>query len=96
MLQLLTRLRRCVNHPWLLRRKPGDMAREDDLVVEDDGQLGVDMADFREDDASEYGRAISLVGQGVVEAMHKKLKERYELLTSEKDDSEPQDMVSSL
>lgn len=86
-----------MNHPWLLRRKPGDVARDDDLVVEDDHMLGADLGDFRADNASEYGRAVSVVGADVVEAMVKKLRERYEAMVAEGGDSEePHDMVSEV
>lgn len=91
-LQLLTRLRQCVNHPWLLRRKPGDTAQPDDLVVGGGDMLGSGTSDFRENDASEYGRAVSIVGPAVVETMVKKLKDRHESVLNE--DDGPLDMVS--
>lgn len=92
-LVLLTRLRQCVNHPWLLRRKPGDEEREGDLLV-DGAAIGADLGQCRDNDESEFGRAVAILGQATVEALVKKLEERHKRMTDEADLEENQDMVS--
>lgn len=91
-LVLLTRLRQCVNHPWLLRRAAGD-EREDDMMVSDDVFGGMDQ--YRSQDADEYGRAVALLGAPAVEALHKKLEDRYKAMTSDTD-GQPQDLECSI
>lgn len=92
-LVLLTRLRQCVNHPWLLRRKPGD-EREDDLLV-DEGAFGADLGQCRDNDEDEYGRAEALLGKEALKALVKKLEDRYERMTDEADQEDNQDLVSA-
>ncbi|WOO76591.1 putative ATP-dependent helicase [Vanrija pseudolonga] len=91
-LVLLTRLRQCVNHPWLLRRAPGD-EREDDMMVSDDVFGGMDQ--YRSQDADEYGRAVALLGAPAVEALRQKLEDRYKAMTSDAD-GQPQDLECSI
>lgn len=92
-LVLLLRLRQAVNHPWLLRRRPGEEAREDDLLVDDD-VLGANMTEARANDSDEYGRAVGLLGQPAVDVMREKLEERYNAMTDDAENDEPQDLVS--
>lgn len=90
---LLLRLRQCVNHPWLLRRKPGEAARDDDLLVDGDA-FGANLCQTRPDDSDEYGRAIALIGQDDVNNLVKKLEDRHLAVTAEDDDREDSpDMV---
>ncbi|KAL1413654.1 hypothetical protein Q8F55_001432 [Vanrija albida] len=91
-LVLLTRLRQCVNHPWLLRRPPGE-AQDDDMMVSDDVFGGMDQ--YRADDADEYGRVVALLGADGVEALRKKLEERYQAMISDTE-GEPQDLECSI
>lgn len=92
-LVLLTRLRQCVNHPWLLRRKPGDEEREGDLMV-DDAVFGADLGKCRNNDEDEYGRAVAHLGEPAVKDLVKKLEERYKTMTDEADQEVNQDLVS--
>ena len=92
---LLTRLRQCVNHPWLLRRRPGEIGSEDDLVVDDDA-FGADLGQCRASDSDEYGRAVAMLGPEVVDTLKKRLEERYQKVTSEVDETDSSDMVNKI
>lgn len=93
-LVLLTRLRQCVNHPWLLRRKPGEEASPDDTLVVGDELFGGDITKCCDNDSDEYGRAIGLLGAPAVDIMKRKLEERYQRMTGDADDQEDQELVS--
>ncbi|BEJ17347.1 hypothetical protein CspHIS471_0607480 [Cutaneotrichosporon sp. HIS471] len=88
-LVLLTRLRQAANHPWLLRRKPGDEGHDGDLLVDDEA-FGADLGQCRNNDEDEYGRAVAILGKAAVDALAKKLEERHERLSDEdvQDDKE--------
>jgi hypothetical protein len=94
-LVLLTRLRQCVNHPWLLRRKPGEERDMNDTLVVSDELLTGDITQCCKNDADEYGRAVGLLGRPVVDTIKRKLEERYQRMTNESLSVEDQDMVST-
>ncbi|KLT46105.1 hypothetical protein CC85DRAFT_310121 [Cutaneotrichosporon oleaginosum] len=89
-LVLLTRLRQAVNHPWLLRRKPGDEGAEDDLLI-DDAAFGADLGQCRDNDEAEFGRAVAILGKPVVDVLVKKLQERDERMNDEDDTNQDVD-----
>lgn len=94
-LVLLTRLRQCVNHPWLLRRRPGEEGHQDDMVVDDDVFTG-NMTSTRENDADEYGRAIAFLGKDEVEKLAKKIEDRHKAMCDEDTDSNDLDLDCSI
>jgi SNF2 family DNA or RNA helicase len=93
-LVLLTRLRQCVNHPWLLRRKPGEEGDDRDILVEEgvDEEFGGQADKSCKNDADEYARAVALVGADTVDSIKRKLEDRYLRMVDESSD-EDQDMV---
>lgn len=84
-----------MDHPWLLRRKEGEAAREDDMLVDDDVFTG-NMTATRENDADEYGRAVGLLGKDAVENMAKKLEDRHNAMSNESSDGDDIDVECSI
>jgi len=95
-LVLLTRLRQCVNHPWLLRRKPGEEGSEGDTLVVGDELFGGDIGKTCKNDSDEYGRAVGLLGAQAVEGIKRKLEERHERTINETSTPDDQDMECSI
>jgi hypothetical protein len=52
------------------------------------------MTEARANDSDEYGRAVGLLGQPAVDVMREKLEERYNAMTDDAENDEPQDLVS--
>ncbi|KAL7418957.1 hypothetical protein Q5752_006641 [Cryptotrichosporon argae] len=99
-LVMLTRLRQLCDHPWLVRRKPGEAPQPNDLRLDmtDDDLFGMDLGNGvvqRNNDEDELVRAVNLIGNEGVDKLHKKLKERYDA-ANDADDNENVDLDCSI
>lgn len=52
-------------------------------MLVDDEAFGADLGQCRTNDEAEFGRAVAILGKPAVDALVKKLEERYERMTDE-------------